>query len=101
MTITINISYATSPVDQPITKGFYRISRHPIYLSAALMYLGMGIACASWILILCAVLLIAFFHIVIPAEESLLTEQYGEAYRKYVNETPMWIGIPNPKNNTK
>ena len=94
MTIMINISFATSPIDKPVTKGFYRISRHPIYLSAALMYLGMGIACASWVLLLCAVLWVAFFHIIIPAEERFLTQQYGEAYRKYVNETPMWIGIP-------
>ena len=94
MTIMINISFATSPIDKPVTKGFYRISRHPIYLSAALMYLGMGIACASWVLLLCAVLWVAFFHIIIPVEERFLTQQYGEAYRKYVNETPMWIGIP-------
>jgi len=97
MTIMINISFATSPIDKPVTKGFYRISRHPIYLSAALMYLGMGIACASWVLLLCAVLWVAFFHIIIPAEERFLTQQYGEAYRKYVNETPMWIGIPKSK----
>jgi protein-S-isoprenylcysteine O-methyltransferase Ste14 len=94
MTIMINISFSTSPVDKPVTKGFYRISRHPIYLSAALMFLGIGIACASWVLLLCAVLWIVFFHIVIPAEERLLTDQYGDDYRKYMNKTPMWIGIP-------
>jgi protein-S-isoprenylcysteine O-methyltransferase Ste14 len=94
MTIMINISFATSPVDKPVTKGFYRISRHPIYLSAALMYLGIGIACASWVLMLCAVLWIVIFHIVIPTEERFLIDQYGDVYRKYINRTPRWIGIP-------
>ena len=94
MTVMITISFATSPADKPVTKGFYRISRHPIYLSAALMYLSTGIACASWVLLLCAVLCIVFFHIVIPTEERFLTDQYGDAYRKYTNKTPMWIGIP-------
>jgi protein-S-isoprenylcysteine O-methyltransferase Ste14 len=94
MTIVINISFATSPVDKPVTKGFYRISRHPIYLSAALMYLGIGIACASWVLLLCSVLWIVFFHIVIAAEERFLIGQYGDAYREYMSRTPKWIGIP-------
>jgi len=94
MTIMINISFATSPTDKPVTKGFYRISRHPIYLSAALMYVGIGIACASWVLLLCAVLWIVFFHIVIPTEERFLIDQYGNAYREYMNKTPRWLGIP-------
>jgi protein-S-isoprenylcysteine O-methyltransferase Ste14 len=94
MTIMINIRFASTPADKPVTKGFYRISRHPIYLSAALMYLGIGIACASWVLLLCAVLWIVIFNIVIPAEESFLIGQYGNAYREYINRTPRWIGIP-------
>jgi len=97
MTIMINISFATSPVDKPVTKGFYRISRHPIYLSAALMYVGIGIACASWVLLLCAVLWIVFFHIVIPTEERFLIDQYGEAYREYIDKTPRWLGLPKSR----
>jgi len=97
MTIMINISFATSPVDKPVTKGFYRISRHPIYLSAALMYLGIGIACASWVLLLCAVLWIVFFHIVIPTEERFLIDQYGDAYREYIDRTPRWLGLPKSR----
>jgi protein-S-isoprenylcysteine O-methyltransferase Ste14 len=94
MTVMITISFATSPADKPVTRGFYRISRNPIYLSAALMYLGIGIACASWVFMLCAVLWIAFFNIAIPVEERSLIEQYGDAYRDYMKKTPKWIGIP-------
>jgi protein-S-isoprenylcysteine O-methyltransferase Ste14 len=94
MTVMITVSFATTPDDKPVTKGFYRISRNPIYLSAALMFLGMGIACASWVLMLCAVLWIIFFNLAIPVEESSLIEQYGDAYRDYMKRTPRWIGIP-------
>jgi len=94
MTVMISTNFATTPLDKPVTKGFYRILRHPIYLSAALMYLGIGIACASWVLLLCAILWIVFFHIVIPTEERHLIDQYGDAYRDYKNKTPRWIGIP-------
>jgi protein-S-isoprenylcysteine O-methyltransferase Ste14 len=94
MTVMINVSFATTPADKPVTKGFYRISRNPIYLSAALMYLGIGIACASWVLMLCAVLWIVFLNLAIPAEERSLLKKYGNAYRDYMKKTPRWLGIP-------
>ena len=94
MSIIITINIAGTPVEEPITKGAYRISRNPIYFSAFLLYLGIGIACASWVLLLCAVLWIVIWQIVVPAEERFLLEKYGDAYREYTSRTPRWIGIP-------
>lgn len=85
---------ASTPIDKPVTRGMYRISRHPIYLSGFLMYTGVGIACASWVVLMCAVLWIVLWHIVVPFEEWLLVEQYGDSYREYMSRTPRWIGIP-------
>ena len=94
MTVMTSINFATTPLDEPVTKGVYRISRHPIYFSGFLLNLSIGIACASWVIMLCAILWIAFFHIVVPTEERFLIGQYGDAYREYINRTPRWIGIP-------
>ncbi len=94
MTVITSINFATSTLDEPVTKGVYRISRHPIYLSGFLLYIGIGVACASWVLLLCAVLWITLWHIVVPAEERFLLEKYGDAYHEYMNRTPRWIGIP-------
>jgi len=94
VSLMTTISFATTPVDQPVTNGIYRISRHPIYFSGFLLYLGIGIICASWVIILCAILWIVFLHIVVPTEESFLIGQYGDAYRDYMKKTPRWIGIP-------
>lgn len=94
MTVMTSINFATTPLDKPVTKGVYRISRHPIYLSGFLLYVGIGIACASWVLLLLAVAWIVLFQIVVPAEERFLLEKYGDAYREYMNRTPRWIGIP-------
>ena len=88
------ISVANTPLDKPVTQGPYRILRHPIYFGGFLILFGMGIASASWVVLLCAILWIAFFHIVVPAEERFLIEKYGDAYREYVERTPRWIGIP-------
>jgi len=85
---------ALTPIDQPVARGIYRISRHPIYLSGFLMYAGMGIACASWVLLLCAVLWIGIWSVLVAVEERFLIEKYGDSYREYSMGTARWIGIP-------
>jgi protein-S-isoprenylcysteine O-methyltransferase Ste14 len=89
-------NYATTPLGKPVTKGIYRISRNPIYLNGFVLYTGLGIACASWIMILCAVLWLVLLGIAVPAEERFLLEKYGDAYRQYMERTPRWVGIPKP-----
>ena len=91
------IGYATTPVDKPVTGGIYRISRHPYYFSGFLLSLGIGTACASWVIMLCGILWIIFFRIVVPTEERFLLEKYGDAYGEYMNRTPRWIGFPKSK----
>lgn len=94
MNVVIILNFAATPIDEPVTKGVYRILRHPIYFGGFLMYIGVGIACASWVVLLCAVLWLVLFHIVVPTEERFLVEKYGGAYQEYMNSTPRWIGIP-------
>jgi protein-S-isoprenylcysteine O-methyltransferase Ste14 len=89
---------AATPTDEPVTRGAYRISRHPIYLSGFLMYLSIAICCASWLVLFCAFLWIVFWQIVVPTEERLLIERYGDTYREYMNRTPRWIGILKSEN---
>lgn len=95
MNLMAGISIATALLDkEPIIKGAFRFSRHPGYIGGFLLYLGIGIAGASWIFILFALAWIIIWIIVIPTEESSLLEKYGDAYREYMNRTPRWIGIP-------
>jgi len=90
----LNVNIASTPTDVPITKGLYRYSRHPIYLTGILRLLGMGIASASWIFLLFPASLLIGLFIFAGAEERQTTEQYGDAYREYLKRTPRWIGIP-------
>lgn len=94
ISIAALFNIGSTPTDEPVTRGVYRISRHPIYLSGFLMYISIAISCASWIVLLCAVLWIVFWHIVVPTEERFLIERYGDTYREYMNRTPKWVGIP-------
>jgi protein-S-isoprenylcysteine O-methyltransferase Ste14 len=87
-------NFATALLSEPLTKGLYRYSRHPVYLAQTLMFVGVGIASASWVLLLLAVLrTIASFMLMAP-EERFCLDKYGESYRAYLDRTPRWIGIP-------
>ena len=92
--IVAGTNLVNTPMDRPATKGLYRISRNPIYLSANLIFIGMGIACASWLVLLLIAVSIILQNILIDAEERWCLEKYGDAYREYMNRTPKWIGIP-------
>jgi len=83
-----------TPLDRPATKGLYRISRNPIYLGTNLIFIGIGIACASWLVLLVIAVSTILQNILIDAEERWCLEKYGDAYREYMNRTPKWIGIP-------
>jgi protein-S-isoprenylcysteine O-methyltransferase Ste14 len=94
MSISATIKFATTPINEPITKGAYHYSRHPLYTALVLTYLSIGIAAASWIFILVAVVWGVLLNISVADEENYCLEKYGDAYREYINRTPRWLGIP-------
>jgi len=97
MNLRASIDIVTTPLDELVTKGTYSISRNPIYFSTFLMYVGTGLAGASWIFLLCGVAWIIIWHIAVKAEERFLSEKNGNIYREYMKRTPRWIGIPKSK----
>ncbi len=92
--IMAGVSFATTPLDKPVTKGVYRISRNPQDFFGFLIFMGMGIACASWLFLLFLMISIIIGDRGHIAEERFCLEKYGDAYREYMNRTPRWIGIP-------
>jgi protein-S-isoprenylcysteine O-methyltransferase Ste14 len=97
MGLMFGISFATAPLVEPISKGIFAISRHPGYFGFFLGCVGIGIACASWVFLLCALVWIVSWHFGVVEEERILLEKYGDAYREYMNRTPRWIGFPKTK----
>jgi len=94
ITITSLFNITSAPADKPVTRGVYKFSRHPMYFSGFLMIISVGISCASWVVLLLAVIWIVFWRIAVPAEERFLIDMYGDSYREYMDRTPRWIGIP-------
>ena len=89
-----SVSFIMTPMNEPITRGMYRYSRHPLYLASLLIYLSVGIACASWVFLLILIVQFVSIRIGLAGEERYCLEKYGDDYRKYLNRVPRWIGIP-------
>jgi len=92
--IIVVFNWKASPLGKPVTTGFYRYSRHPMYVTAFVFFLGLSILTASWVFLLFTVLLIAASFYFAPLEEESCLTQYGDAYRDYMNRTPKYLGIP-------
>jgi protein-S-isoprenylcysteine O-methyltransferase Ste14 len=86
--------FFTTAVDKLVTKGVYRISRNPMYLSMFLIYIGTGIACVSWLFLILTILFMILSHILVINEERFCLKTYRQDYIKYQAKTRRWIGIP-------
>jgi len=92
--ITAWQNLATSSVDKPVTKGIYHFSRNPMYIGEFLVYLGIAIACISWVFLLIAIDYVALSYVWAKFEEEECLKKYGDSYREYMDRIPKWIGRP-------
>ena len=75
-----------------VTSGPYRVTRHPMYLSLTLVYLGVALWTRTWFAIpflLVPVLLVNRYTM--PAEEARLRDLFGDAYAAYCSRVRRWL----------
>jgi protein-S-isoprenylcysteine O-methyltransferase Ste14 len=84
-------NFKNTPIDQPVTSGLYRISRHPQQLAVSVSFLGISIAIGSWSAFAFIILGVIGAHKKIIAEEEACLEQYGESYKKYMERIPRYF----------
>lgn len=82
---------------QLITGGAFALVRHPLYLSILLLWAGAAVALLSWLLAVCTVGLVPLFVSRSRLEERLLTEHFGDAYRRYAELVPMLVPFTRPR----
>jgi protein-S-isoprenylcysteine O-methyltransferase Ste14 len=69
--------------DRLIRRGPYALSRNPMYVASAAVYLGIALAAgAAWPLLLLPGVLAAT-HVVVVREERSLEARFGATYRSY------------------
>ena len=59
-----------------------------------LVFIGIGIASASWLFLLFLAILTVITHFMIIVEERTCLNKFGDSYREYMKKTPRWIGLP-------
>ncbi len=84
-------NYLQTAGNKKHVKGFYNISRNPIYFSTDIAFLGLAIAGTSLIMVLLVVLHFIITHQVILAEEKHFEKQYSKTYLKYKNKVRRYL----------
>lgn len=84
-------NFVSTPVDQPVVKGLYRVSRNPIHVMSDIAWFGIGIATASWVILAANIVLCILMHNTTLAEERFCLERYGQVYRGYMEKVPRYF----------
>ncbi len=87
-------AYGTSKL---MTTGIYSLIRHPHNLASVLLNLGIAFGFKSTIGLILAVASIIVGYWFTLEEEKLLMQQFGDRYREYKAEVPMFIPKPRKK----
>jgi len=83
--------FRNTPLDEPVTRGLYRVSRHPQIVMASLVILGACIAVGSWPALAMLLAGKLFGHAALAAEEEVCLKRYGESYRAYLERVPRYF----------
>lgn len=89
-----------APFDPPrefVASGPYRYVRNPMYLGAAAVILGAGLALSSPSILLLAPAFLLIMHLlVVLYEEPALAGKFDDSYRRYRSSVQRWL-IRKPK----
>ena len=85
------INYFTTPLDQAIQKGLYRISRNPIYVFMTMMGAGLTLMLKSPLVGIALAGNFILQHFIILEEEEYCAAQYGESYLEFKRRVPRYL----------
>ena len=91
------ITAARTPIGQIFSEGIYRYSRHPLYLSFLIIFVGISTASASWLFLLLSLGWMVFPLSQVTTEEKECLKVFGVDYQEYLQRTPKWLGLPRSK----
>jgi protein-S-isoprenylcysteine O-methyltransferase Ste14 len=89
-----------APFDPPrqfVASGPYRYVRNPMYVGAAAVILGAGLAVSSPSIVMLALAFLLIMHLfVVVHEEPALADKFGVSYQRYRESVHRWL-IRKPK----
>jgi len=79
-------------------RGLYRLIRHPQYVGLTICGIGMAILWPRFLVLVTLALMIVLYYFLARDEERRMTIKYGDAYRRYLEQTgmvfPLWVERP-------
>ncbi len=90
--VTKNSLITIKPAYSLQTSGVYRMTRNPMYLGLANVYLAFTFFMGSWWnIILFPVLIVIVQEYIIKREERYLTRRFGQTYVSYRDRVRRWL----------
>ncbi len=81
------------PTSKIVKTGVFSISRNPLYLGAAILFFGIGLALNNlWIVVALLLSIIICHYVLIIPEEKYLTAKFGDDYTEYITTVRRWVG---------
>lgn len=91
------IHFAKTDLNRPVVTGIYRFSRHPMQVFSLIMWVGVGMATASPIILVICMVQVLLVRVFMISQERFCLDQYGEGYRAYLQRTPRFFGFTGCK----
>jgi protein-S-isoprenylcysteine O-methyltransferase Ste14 len=85
------LNYRDTPLDQPVTKGLYKVSRNPQQITILILFFGVSFAVGSWLAVILLSIGAVMAHMRVLAEEKSCLEQYGDSYQNYMEQVPRYF----------
>lgn len=90
--LTKNTVVLIKPASSLQTTGIYAVTRNPMYLGLAILYLGISCLIGNWWnVILFPLLLITVQEYIIKREEKYLELEFGQEYKAYKDKVRRWL----------
>ena len=86
------LDYSKLSSDGFAREGLYSISRNPMYVAYFLIYIGIGLATASWLYLLMALVRQVSEYWIILSEERWSVEHFGQPYEDYCQKIRRYLG---------
>jgi protein-S-isoprenylcysteine O-methyltransferase Ste14 len=81
------------PTSTLVKTGVFAISRNPLYLGSALVFLGIALTLNMlWALLTLLLSMVLCHYVLIIPEERYLTAKFGDEYKAYTTSVRRWLG---------